>query len=123
MTNNIEVKPSSIEGNGLFTNIDFKAGEKIVNYFGKEMTLKEFKTIYGEYKLNSLHTYRMKRINKIIVAKEEEYITANLINYMNESNTPNCVLKKRALYALTDVPANTELTLKYPSDYFRNYKL
>jgi len=123
MTDLLAVKDSSIEGCGLFTLIDLKAGEKIINYFGEEMTLHEFKSIYGEYKFNSLHTYRMKRINKIIVAKREPYLSSNLINYTNESSTPNCILKKRALYALIDIPAHTELTLKYPSDYCRNYHL
>lgn len=117
----MEIQDSSIAGKGLFTKVFRKAGEKITDYKGEEMTLKEFKERYGEYKYNSLHTYRMKRINKILVAKEEPFVTTNVINYINESMTPNCVLKKRALYALTDIEVDEELTLKYPSDYFRDY--
>ena len=109
MCDTLEIKPSSIEGNGLFTVLERKIGEKII--------------MYGLYKTNSLHTYRMKRINRIIVAKEEPYLSLNLINNINESMTPNCILKKRALYALRNIQAGEELTLKYPSDYYRSYKL
>ena len=42
--------------------------------------LKTFKNKYGEYKQNSLHTYPMRRIWKIIVAKEEPYKSKNLTN-------------------------------------------
>ena len=119
MTDNLAVRPSTINGKGLFTIFSFKNGEKITNYYGQEMTLTEFKRVYGLYKFNSLHTYRMKRINKIIVAKEEPYSTLNLINYINECITPNCVLKKRGLYAIHDIEANEELTLLYPKDYYR----
>lgn len=123
MCDTLEIKPSSIEGNGLFTILERKIGEKIIDYFGEEMSLKQFNIMYGLYKTNSLHTYRMKRINRIIVAKEEPYLSLNLINNINESMTPNCILKKRALYALRNIQAGEELTLKYPSDYYRSYKL
>ncbi len=33
----------------------------------------------------------MKRINKIIVAKNEPFRSKNLTNYVNESNKPNCI--------------------------------
>ena len=124
MTNSkVAIQSSQIHGKGLFTLVELKKGEKIVDYLGKEMSLSNFKSVYGDYKTNSLFTYRMKRINKILVAKEEPYITTNVINYTNESITPNCELKKRALYALTDISAGSELTLKYPADYFRDYSL
>lgn len=123
MSETLAVLPSAINGNGLFTLSDLKAGEKIIDYFGEEMTLSEFKNIYGIYKLNSIYTYRMKRQNKILVAKQEPYFSKNVINYTNENINPNCVLKKRALYALRDINANEELTLLYPKDYYRNYNL
>ena len=123
MSETLAVLPSAINGKGLFTLCDLKAGEKIIDYFGEEMTLSEFKNIYGIYKLNSIYTYRMKRQNKILVAKQEPYFSKNVINYTNENINPNCVLKKRALYALRDINANEELTLLYPKDYYRNYNL
>lgn len=117
------IKKSKIEGLGVFAKEDIQKGTKIADYYGKEMTLKNFKSKYGEYKLNSLNTYRMKRINKIIVAKQEPFKSKNLTNYVNESKKPNCILKKRALYTLNDVKKGEELTLKYPENYNRNYTL
>ena len=117
------IKKSKIEGLGVFAKDDIPKDTKIADYYGKEMTLKNFKSKYGEYKLNSLNTYRMKRINKIIVAKQEPFKSKNLTNYVNESKKSNCILKKRALYTLNDVKKGEELTLKYPENYNRNYTL
>ena len=119
----MEIKQSAVHGLALFTTNDFKAGEKLFLYIGVEMPLSEFREKYGNYKQNSLNTYRMKRINRIIVAKEEPFLSTNLVNYINESINPNCVLRKRALYALQNIPKDTELTLMYPKDYNRNYIL
>jgi SET domain-containing protein len=115
------VKESNIHGLGLFTDEPLKKGEKIYQYIGEEMSLKEFREKYGEYKLNSLNTYRMKRQNKIIVAKEEPFKTENKINYINESKNPNCILKSKYLVTLHDIQQEEELTLQYPKDYFRDY--
>jgi SET domain-containing protein len=124
ITNNlVTIKKSKIEGLGVFALVDIPKGTKIADYYGKEMTLKNFKRKYGEYKYNSLNTYRMKRINRIIVAKIEPYKSRNLTNYINESTTPNCILKKRALYALNNIKKGEELTLLYPENYNRNYTL
>jgi SET domain-containing protein len=117
------VKNSNIQGLGVFTKKPIRSGEKLFDYIGEEMSLKTFKERYGEYKHNSINTYRMKRINKILVAKEEPYKSKNIVNYINESNNPNCVLKKKALYALKDIEPDEELTLKYPNDYNRDYLL
>lgn len=119
----MEIRTSNIHGFGVFAIRDLQANEKLFDYIGEEMSLSEFREKYGVYKENSLNTYRMKRQNKIIVAKEEPYLSCNIVNFINESLNPNCVLKKRALYALHDIPNGTELTLKYPADYCRNYSL
>lgn len=119
----VTIKKSKIEGLGVFALEDIPEGTKIADYYGKEMTLKNFKQKYGEYKTNSLNTYRMKRINRIIVAKIEPYKSRNLTNYINESKNPNCILKKRALYTLNNIKKGEELTLQYPEDYNRNYTL
>ena len=119
----VTIKKSQIEGLGVFAKEDIQKGTKIADYYGKEMKWKTFKKKYGEYKSNSLHTYPMRRINRIIVAKIEPYKSRNLTNYINESKNPNCILKKRALYALNDIKKNQELTLLYPENYNRNYTL
>jgi SET domain-containing protein len=114
------IKKSKIEGLGVFAKEDIPKDTKISDYYGKEMTLKNFKSKYGEYKLNSLNTYRMKRINKIIVAKQEPFKSKNLTNYINEiPGKSNCELKLRALYAKKDIKKGHELLLDYPKDYNR----
>lgn len=116
----VYVKKSNIDGRGVFARQDIKKGTKIDNYYGKEMKWKTFKNKYGDYKTNSLHTYPMRRIWKIIVAKEEPYKSKNLTNYINEiPGKSNCELKLRALYAKKDIAKDTELLLEYPFDYNR----
>lgn len=116
----VVIKKSNIDGLGVFAKQDILKGTKISDYYGKEMKWKTFKNKYGEYKSNSLHTYPMRRIWKIIVAKEEPYKSKNLTNYINEvKGKDNCELKLRALYAKKDIKKGTELLLEYPEDYNR----
>jgi len=115
---NFIVKKSDIQGLGLFTAIDFQKGDKLYDYIGEQMSIKEFNKLYPKNDPNRyLNTYQMKRINRIIVAKN----TDNLVNYINESNSPNCILKKRALYALVNINKGEELTLQYPKKYNRTW--
>lgn len=118
-----KIDKSSIHGLGCFANEFIKKNTKIFDYIGDEMSERGFREKYGEYNKNSLNTYRMRRIHKIIVAKEEPYKTENIVNYINESISPNCILKKRALYALRDIKKDEELFLSYPNNYFRTYDL
>ena len=67
----VTIKKSKIEGLGVFDLTDISYGTKITHYYGKEIKWKTFKICYYDYKSNSLHTYPMTRIWKIIVAKEE----------------------------------------------------
>jgi len=116
----VYIKKSDIDGLGVFAKEDIKKGTKISDYYGKEMKWKTFKNKYGDYKPNSLNTYPMRRIWKIIVAKEEPYKTENLTNYINEiKGKSNCVLKLRALYAKKDIKKGSELLLDYPLGYNR----
>lgn len=116
----VYIKKSNIEGLGVFAREDIPKGTKISDYYGKEMKWKTFKQKYGDYKSNSLHTYPMRRIWKIIVAKEEPYKSRNLTNYINEKQgKENCELKLRGLYAKNDIKKDSELLLKYPYNYNR----
>jgi SET domain-containing protein len=116
----VTIKKSKIDGLGVFALVDIPEGTKIADYYGKEMTWKSFKAQYGGYKSNSLHTYPMRRIWKILVAKEEPYKSKNLTNYINEiPGKANCELKLRALYAKKDIKNGDELLLDYPKDYNR----
>jgi SET domain-containing protein len=114
------IKKSKIEGLGVFAKRDILKGTKITDYYGKEMKWKTFKHKYGDYKTNSLYTYPMRRIWKILVAKEEPYKSKNLSNYINEvKGKSNCELRLRALYAKRDIKKGEELLLDYPKDYNR----
>jgi SET domain-containing protein len=116
----VTIKKSQIEGLGVFAKEDIPKGKKIADYYGKEMKWKTFKKKYGEYKSNSLHTYPMRRIWKILVAKEQPYKSKNITNYINEvRGKSNCELKLRALYAKKDIKKGQELLLDYPKDYNR----
>jgi SET domain-containing protein len=116
----VTIKKSNIDGLGVFAKEDIPKGTKIADYYGKEMKWKTFKNKYGEYKNNSLHTYPMRRIWKILVAKEEPYKSKNVTNYINEiRGKSNCELKLRALYAKKDIKKGKELLLDYPKDYNR----
>lgn len=116
----IYIKKSNIHGLGVFAKKDIPKGTKITDYYGKEMTWKNFTKKYGTYKSNSLYTYPMRRIWKIIVAKEEPYKTKNIVNYINElPNKTNCELKLKALYSKKDIKKDDELLLEYPKDYNR----
>jgi SET domain-containing protein len=116
----VTIKRSKIEGLGVFAITDIPKGTKIADYYGKEMKWKTFKKKYGEYKSNSLYTYPMRRIWKILVAKKEPYRSKNLTNYINEIHgKSNCELKLRALYAKKDIKKGDELLLDYPKDYNR----
>lgn len=113
-------KNSNIHGVGVFAANHIPKNSKICDYIGIELSWKEFLIKYGSYKLNSLNTYPMRRIWRIIVAKEEPYRSENLVNFINEGPA-NCILKNRSLYALLDISTDEELLLKYPNDYFRTW--
>ena len=81
------------------------------------MTKPEFQQLYGK---DIRHTY-YRRQNfvgiRVIVAKDPR----NFITYINEG-TANVILKKFALWCLTDISSGTELLLRYdPRDYPWDY--
>lgn len=121
-TDLIKIKSSSVHGLGVFMKIDIPAKTKICDYYGEEMSWRDFTSKYGSYKDNSLNTYPMRRIWKIIVAKEEPYKTLNIVNYINENVTePNVYLKNRGLYSSREIKKDEELFLVYPKDYKRDW--
>ncbi len=116
------IKNSQIHGVGVFAKKDIPKGTKIVDYYGKEMKWKNFTKKYGRYSENSLNTYPMRRIWKILVAKEEPYKSKNLVNYINEyAKKVNCELKLRSLYSIKDIKKGDELFLIYPKNYNRTW--
>lgn len=117
----VHLKPSRVHGKGVFAKKSILKGTRIADYWGKEMKWSTFKKRYGPYSSHSLHTYPMRRVWKIMVAKDPPYRDQNVANFMNERNPPNCELKKRGLYSLRDISAGEELFLLYPTQYLREW--
>jgi SET domain-containing protein len=111
-----EVRPSPVHGFGMFATQDIKAGVRLAEFNGTEMTLRDFKEKYGT---DTHFCYSMRRLNRIIDGKTVD----NPSRYCNESDTPNVCLKKRGLYTCSPVKAGDELFLSYPKEYPRDYTL
>jgi hypothetical protein len=113
-------KKSPIADRGVFAKVDIPKGTVIAPFYGKEILWGDFKKKYGEYKYNSFYTYTKKRAGKMIVAKEEPYLTMNVVNYINElPSGANAALEKEHLVASRLIREGEELSLKYPKDYNR----
>jgi len=113
-------KKSPIADRGVFAKVDIPKGTVIAPFYGKEILWGDFKKKYGEYKYNSFYTYTKKRAGKMIVAKEEPYLTMNVVNYINElPSGANAELNKEHLVASRLIREGEELSLKYPKDYNR----
>jgi SET domain-containing protein len=110
------VAPSPLHGYGLFAAMDIRKGKRIADYKGIEMTLREFKELYGS---DTRFTYSLRRENKVINGKDFD----NPSHYCNESNEPTVKCRLRGLYTLVNVKKGQELLLRYPSYYPRDYKL
>ena len=113
----LEYTSDSVAGVGVRATRDWTAGEFIGDYVGVSMTKPEFQQLYGK---DIRHTY-YRRQNfvgiRVIVAKDPR----NFITYINEG-TANVILKKFALWCLTDISSGTELLLRYdPRDYPWDY--
>jgi SET domain-containing protein len=106
------LKTSPIDGLGIFSIRDFPAKHCFGEFTGVEMSLKDFRLKYGK---DNRYCYRMRRQNKIIVAKEER----NFITYINDGKhnqtvqNVNVILAKRHLYAIRDIKEGEELLLDY----------
>lgn len=114
---NYIIKNSPIHGQGLFITENTPIHTPICYYTGTEMTRKDFKEKYG--KDITYCYYCSFPWLPVIVSKEER----NPITFCNESNNPNCYLKKRWLYSNRSLKAGEELTLKYNKTYPRVYTL
>lgn len=110
----LEMKESAVDGMGIFTTRDFPSDYFFGMFEGVEYSLREFRERYGK---DTRYCYSLRRQNKILCAKEKR----NWITYLNESETPNCILKKRSGWSSRAIQAGEELFLKYPNNYLRDY--
>lgn len=112
------IKKSEVDGLGLFAVEPIVKGTKIAYFTGVEMTYKEIKERYGN---DWRCIYKRMPWQTQIVSKD----CKNLINFVNDGvhnqKIPkfNCILKRRWLVAIEDIPAGQELLLKYPESYWK----
>ena len=113
-----EIKKFSVKksatGLGLYSNLQIKKGELVIEYTGKVLTTKEANEKGGKYlfELNSRIT---------IDGSGRE----NLARYINHSCRPNCeprIENKHILiYSVKGIKPNEELTYNYGKEYFKEY--
>ncbi len=101
-------------GLGLFTQVEFKKGEFVIEYLGEKITFEEGERRGGKY-LMTLDRYFT------IDGKSRD----NTARYINHSCKPNCVAytdKGRVkIYAKRKIVVGEELTYHYGKDYFEQY--
>ena len=106
MIENIRVKKSAIEGEGVFASQNFKKGETICKMRGEKVTCEELKSRYEKVKEKICNPLQINE--KTYLDLGEPYV------YVNHSCTPNCGIRKTAeLFALTNINIGEELTYDY----------
>ncbi|MEI6805464.1 MAG: SET domain-containing protein-lysine N-methyltransferase [Myxococcaceae bacterium] len=106
MVENIIVKKSSIQGTGVFATANFKKGEIVCKMRGEKICFQELKRRYADGK--------EKICNPLQNSEKEYFDLAEPYVYFNHSCTPNCGIRKKGeLFALKNIPKNTELTYDY----------
>lgn len=106
----MEVKPSAIEGRGLFTKVSLRPRQKIGEYEGERITQRE-----GRRRAKLQKWIAIVELNngKSIDGAEE----TTGFRFINHSCTPNTFMRiigeRAEFYALHPIKAGTELTLDY----------
>jgi SET domain-containing protein len=110
---NLQLKSSNVDGLGIFALQDISANTVLGEWIGvKIKNKKEFESIWGK---DYRYTYYSRfPWNPIYHCKEQR----NFISYINHSETPNVYLKRKHLFAMTDITKDTELFLKYRSGQY-----
>lgn len=104
----------SATGLGLYSNIQIKKGEFIIEYTGKMLTSEEANNKGGKYlfEINSRWTVDGSDRN-------------NLARYINHSCRPNCevIIKNKhiMIYAVKNIKLGEELNYNYGKEYFDEY--
>jgi len=115
----LELRQSKIPnaGKGVFAVEDIPKGTKLDDYKGEEMDESAYIKKYKDDKKK--YYYSMRNIHKMIDGRK--YIDENISHYINEWKTANVELRDRGLYTTKKIKKGSELYLKYPRDYNRDY--
>lgn len=117
-TEHLQVNSSSVHGKGLFTKREFKDGEFIAFISGE--LIDENECIRRENEEENVY---------IFYKNDNEYIDVAhnpLLRYLNHSCDYNCDIDEDengnlVLYAVTDIPSGSELTIDYGYDEIYQY--
>jgi len=116
------IKSSPIDGYGVFAKKQIPKGTPIAYFWGIEMTPKDIKLKYGNYR----NCLRRPFHKKWICSR----VCPHLINFVNGvgfgksiNMQPNCEIKKRWLMPTRDIKPGEELLLEYPKGYFKDLRL
>jgi uncharacterized protein len=106
----MEVKPSAIEGRGLFTTVPLRPRQKIGEYEGERITQRE-----GRRRAKTQKWIAIVEVNNgKSIDGAEETTGFRFINHSCSPNTFMRIIGERAeFYALHPIKAGTELTLDY----------
>ena len=109
----LKVKRSSA-GLGLFATRPYKKGERIIEYFGREISKEE------EYTSKSLYLFEVNS-RKTIDGTQRD----NFARYINHSHKPNCEpnIVKGCVWidAVKSIKPGEELTYDYGDEYFKEH--
>lgn len=98
------VKKSRINGSGLFATEKIKKGEVVGYIHGPTVSFRTFTPTISKMMLNWIGSGRYSWIDT----------TNSPFRYINHSCEPNvAIVTKRKVVALTDIPADTEITMDY----------
>lgn len=110
----MEVKPSRIEGLGLFTKVALRARQKIGEYEGKLISRRE-----GRRRAKTQHKIAVVEVNNNKAIDGEQQPGG--FRFINHSCTPNTFMRimgeRAEFYALRPLKAGTELTLDYKDSH------
>ena len=115
----VEVRRAGAKGFGLFTTEDVKEGDFVIEYIGEVLEEEEYLRRKDQYaQCGQRHYYFMNIGNGEVIDAARK---GNFGRFINHSCDPNCETQKWmvrgeltiGLFAVRDVPANTELTFDY----------
>jgi hypothetical protein len=115
LKSNLEVRPSKISGNGVFTRIDIKKGQTIYFLSGERISLGE-----AIERANN----RTENLSDSLQIGEDDYLDLDeLSRIFNHSCNPNSFIRGRSeLIAMRDIKRGEEITYDYSSTMDDNYK-
>ncbi|MGD9852345.1 MAG: SET domain-containing protein [Nitrospirales bacterium] len=110
----MEIRPSRIEGLGLFTKVSLRARQKIGEYEGELISRRE-----GRRRAKTQHKIAVVEVNNNkAIDGEKQTGGFRFINHSCSPNTFMRIIGERAeFYALRPLKAGTELTLDYKDSH------